>query len=93
MVLGRGIKVKVLDAIAAGCPVLATEQSLRGFERFDLPVGISDGRPDQLASAIFQLAESQTQRMASRVHMSQLWSDFLAERSGQLAQTIRSVLC
>lgn len=93
VVLGRGIKVKVLDAIAAGCPVLATEQSLRGFERFDLPVGISDGRPDQLASAIFQLAESQTQRMASRVHMSQLWSDFLAERSGQLAQTIRSVLC
>lgn len=91
VVLGRGIKVKVLDAIAAGCPVFATEQSLRGFERFGLPVSIFLEHPERLATAILELAESESEREVARIHMRRLWADFLAQRRGQFAQVIRGI--
>lgn len=91
VVRGRGIKVKVLDAMAAGCPVLATEESLRGFEQFGLPPAIRLDDPMAVAQAISRLAQSAPARQEARAHMRQAWTQFLAQRTGQLAGWVRSL--
>lgn len=89
VVLGRGIKVKVLDALAAGCPVLATEQSLRGFELFGLSPAFNLGDPEALVGQIYDLLEPARQRGA-RMRVAQLWAEFVSQRRGRLADLIRS---
>jgi glycosyltransferase involved in cell wall biosynthesis len=88
VVRGRGIKVKVLDAIAAGCPLFAAEESLRGFEGFDLQAGIRLDQPAQLANAIVDLASTDGKQKAARQAMSDRWSEFLSVRKGQLAAVV-----
>lgn len=90
VVRGRGIKVKVLDAIAAGCPLFAAEESLRGFEGFDLQAGIRLDQPAQLANAIVDLASTDGKQKAARQAMSDRWSEFLSVRKGQLAAVVAS---
>ena len=91
VVRGRGIKVKVLDAIAAGCPIFAAEESLRGFEQFGLPASISLSQPAQLASAIAQLASVPGNQAAARKAVAESWANFFQTRNGQLAQLVSGV--
>lgn len=89
VVRGRGIKVKVLDAIAAGCPLFASDESLRGFEGFGLQAGIRLDQPAQLANAIVDLASVGGKQKAARQMMSERWSKFLSVRKGQLAKVVK----
>lgn len=88
VVLGRGIKVKVLDAIAAGCPVWATEESLRGFEQFGLDANLSLNAPDVLVDEIVQLAKQPHRREQVKAKLVAAWQHFMSSRPGQLAQLI-----
>lgn len=85
VVRGRGIKVKVLDAIAAGCPVFATEESLRGFEQFGLPPSIQLELPTALVDAIAALAADVQAQASAREDMAHRWANFLVNRQGRLA--------
>ena len=91
VVRGRGIKVKVLDAIAAGCPLFAAEESLRGFEQFGLKASIRLDQPDRLAFAIAQLASDESHRSAARQAMAASWSRFFTNRTGQLGRLVTSL--
>lgn len=84
VVHGRGIKVKVLEAIAAGCPVLATQESLRGFEIFPIQAAFTIDQPELLAELIVALAQSESKRHQERARVRQMWLDFLNVRQGQL---------
>lgn len=88
VVLGRGIKVKVLDAIAAGCPVWATEESLRGFEQFGLDANLALNAPDALVDEIVQLAKQPHRREQVKAKLVAAWQHFMSSRPGQLAQLV-----
>lgn len=88
VVRGRGIKVKVLDAIAAGCPIFAAEESLRGFELFGLHASINLDQPDSLAKAVAQLASNPANQSVARKDMAASWAKFFSARRGQLAQLV-----
>jgi glycosyltransferase involved in cell wall biosynthesis len=86
--IGGGIKIKVLDAISAGCPILATAESLRGFEAFALPAGIDLDQPDALAARLQELSENPAIPELLRAEMRAKWQGFTAARSGALARLI-----
>lgn len=88
VVLGRGIKVKVLDAIAAGCPVWATEESLRGFEQFGLDANLALNAPDALVDEIVQMAEQPHRREQVKAKLVAAWQRFMSSRPRQLAQLV-----
>lgn len=88
VVLGRGIKVKVLDAISAGCPIWATEQSLRGFEQFGLTPNLSLGAPEDLVDDILQMAQPSQRREACKAGLVSAWQRFMSLRPGQLAKLV-----
>lgn len=91
VVRGRGIKVKVLDAIAAGCPVFATEESLRGFEHFGLDASVCLSEPEQLARSVAQLASGEAIKADARSAVVKSWSNFLSKRNGQLAELVHAL--
>lgn len=91
VVRGRGIKVKVLDAIAAGCPIFATDESLRGFEQFGLEAIFRLSQPEQLANSVARLASDETMKVEARSAVAKSWSNFLSERSGQLAELVHAL--
>jgi glycosyltransferase involved in cell wall biosynthesis len=58
---GSGIKNKVLEAFAAGTPVVTNEQGIRGIEGAKAGVHYASGEtPDELASACVQLLRDRT---------------------------------
>ena len=71
-------------AIAAGCPVLATHESLRGFEIFPIQAAFTIDKPGLLAELIIELAQSESKRHQERNRVRQMWVDFLNIRKGQL---------
>lgn len=85
VVKGHGIKVKVLEAIAAGCPVMAAKESLRGFEAFGIEAAMLLSQPQASAEAIAALARSDQAMQAARKHMRDAWQTFAQKRKGQLA--------
>lgn len=88
VVLGRGIKVKVLDAISAGCPVWATEESLRGFEQFGLTANLTLNEPEKLVEEILQMDQQPPMRQARKAKLVAAWQRFMSLRPGQLAQLV-----
>lgn len=90
VVLGRGIKVKVLDAIAAGCPVWCTNESLRGFEAFGFNPNLDLGDPGGLAREVRALFDDPALRAEARARLAQAWSEFMSTRPGGLAKLVSS---
>lgn len=88
VVHGRGIKVKVLESIAAGCPVFATAQSLRGFDAFAIEPQLHLDRPDDLAQKLLALSQSPRMRQALRTGIQARWQTFLADRHQKLATLV-----
>ena len=66
VVHGSGLKIKILDALTLGCPVIATEESLRGFGYFAIEPKIKIADPDQSAKAIDKLARDQINWKSSK---------------------------
>ena len=88
--LGGGIKVKVLHALAMGCPVVATRHSLNGFEAFSIDDTIDLSDPQAAARTILSLA-SEEANAGARAATSRKWNDFLQRRRGALAATLNGV--
>lgn len=88
---GRGIKVKVLDSISAGCPVLATAHSLRGFDQFCIEPQVQLDRPDELARNLLRLSRDQHARQSMRSSIQLRWQEFVNKRNQQLVSEIESL--
>jgi glycosyltransferase involved in cell wall biosynthesis len=86
--IGGGIKIKVLDALSAGCPILATAESLRGFEPLDLPVCIELDKPEALASQLLRLSQNPEILDRLRSEMRAKWRRFTDARAGALARLV-----
>lgn len=89
VVYGHGIKVKVLESIAAGCPVLATPESLRGLGGFGLDSMVDVNSPDLTALNIQKLSDSPNSRDAIRLDILSSWGYFCETRRGMLNQVLR----
>jgi glycosyltransferase involved in cell wall biosynthesis len=88
--LAGGIKVKVLHALAMGCPVVATRHSLNGFEAFSFDDVIDLSDPESAARMILSLAPDEA-NAAARAATSRKWNDFLQRRRGALAAILNGV--
>lgn len=88
VIYGSGLKIKILDAIASACPVLATEQSLRGYEFMDLQPVIQIEHPDQSARAICEMVDDPERVLALEKHIKERWSAYKARANGQLAELV-----
>jgi glycosyltransferase involved in cell wall biosynthesis len=89
VVIGRGIKVKVLDAVAAGCPVLATEESLRGLEPLQLQAGMALDKPDELALCLREWSQNPDIPHRQRETIQAAWRRFCDMRQGALGRLVR----
>jgi hypothetical protein len=69
---GSGIKIKLLDAISRGCPIFATEFSLRGYEPLAIAPLLSANDPAASAKAVHRVIADpiawREQRDALRAH-------------------------
>jgi glycosyltransferase involved in cell wall biosynthesis len=86
--IGGGIKIKVLDAISAGCPIFATAESLRGFEPLGLSAAIDLSMPGALADELLALSQNPALLQRLRAEMRAKWSQFKDARTGALAQLL-----
>jgi glycosyltransferase involved in cell wall biosynthesis len=92
VVHGSGIKIKILEAFAAGCPVWATPQSLRGFEFMDVVPQLDIANPAAAAAGIAAFATHTAQQIEARAHVRARWDRHLTTRRGQLNRLVMDAL-
>jgi glycosyltransferase involved in cell wall biosynthesis len=85
---GSGLKIKILEAIAAGTVVFATEQSLFGMEVFGIPPMISLDDADATARRIDVFANSPLMRKAFRKTIRDCYTKIASSHQGGLLQPI-----
>jgi glycosyltransferase involved in cell wall biosynthesis len=89
---GSGIKIKILEAFAAGCPVLATENSLRGFEFMEIEPKIDLSCPTSVVHEVVSLANDENLRNERRRKIEESWKKYVGFRDGQLKNVISDVI-
>lgn len=89
VVHGSGLKIKVLEAFAAGAPVLATPLSLQGFGFMGQPPMLDLADPDAAVNRIAALAADPVAAASLRDQVRRAWSAHVAARHGALADAIR----
>jgi glycosyltransferase involved in cell wall biosynthesis len=89
---GSGLKIKIMDALAAGVPVIATQRALRGFGAFDTHMVINTADPDEAADAITRFAISPEAQTFLRRRITDQVSRYRAERAGQFAAILKRLL-
>ena len=92
VVHGSGIKIKVLQSFAAGCPVFATEESLRGFEFMGVPPRLRLDDPQTGAAELVQFANSVEQQQSERAQVESAWRSYAALRRGRLVGAVAAQL-
>jgi glycosyltransferase involved in cell wall biosynthesis len=85
---GSGIKIKILEALAANCPVFATCESLRGFEFMGIDARIEIDEPAATARRLLELADRPDEQLRERRQMAKAWDDHLAARQHQLSNAV-----
>ncbi len=88
VVHGSGLKIKMLEAFAAGAPVMATPLSLQGFAFMDVPPLLDLGRPEAAARHILALAQDPAAVEAARTYVRERWATHSMRRMGALVQTL-----
>lgn len=95
VVLGSGIKIKVVEALSYGAPVALTEPSRAGVEFAIAALGFDRERPDEAARAIHarlsdpeqlqrisdEISHSYEEALAAKPPMARLLNDLLAQVS------------
>lgn len=89
---GSGIKTKVLESLAAGCPVFATKESLRGLEFLGIKPRIDIDNPEACAVEIAQFANNVNTQDVERAAIKRRWEQHIIQRKGQLARVITNML-
>lgn len=92
VVHGGGIKIKVLEAVMAGCPILATEESLRGFEFLNISPAIDLNRPEDTAKIIDHLKNVPEVQTAMRSQIQQSWNAYVDTNKNQFSKQILALL-
>jgi glycosyltransferase involved in cell wall biosynthesis len=82
MHLGSGIKVKIIDALANGCPVLASPEALNGFEFAQASGWVRGCKLGDMEQAVARICSAD-------LSLQQLLNDTAREAEKQ-AQTLRS---
>ncbi|TCP72949.1 glycosyltransferase [Sphingomonas sp. PP-CE-1G-424] len=88
VVHGSGLKIKMLEAFAAGAPVMATPLSLQGFEFMGVPALLDLDRPETAARHILGLAQDPAAVEAARTHVRERWAAHSRQREGALVDTL-----
>jgi len=88
---GSGLKIKVLDAVTAGIPVIATAKSLQGFSAFDLPFVIDVTRPDEAAELIGRMARGEIDLNRVRQDLRRRVEAYRRARQGRLATLVTTL--
>jgi glycosyltransferase involved in cell wall biosynthesis len=87
-VIGEGVQVKTLDAVACGAPVVATPTATRGLDGLPESVTVA-GEPEAFAAALVRLART-PEAERERLHGAALaWSRARRER---LARSVAGFL-
>jgi glycosyltransferase involved in cell wall biosynthesis len=89
---GTGIKIKVLESFAAGCPVFATTESLRGVEFMGISPKIEIDNPKETAEKIAAFANDPNGRETERANIRKVWTNHVARRKGELNRLIAEIL-
>ncbi len=84
IVHGGGVKIKILDAISQHCPVLATEEALRGYEYFQIAPQVYMDDPERTAEVIVELANQPELRTEKINSLAQSLRDYCKYRNGKL---------
>lgn len=88
VVHGSGLKIKMLEAFAAGAPVMATPLSLQGFEFMGVPALLDLDQPETAARHILGLAQDPAAVEAARTHVRERWAAHSRRREGALVDTL-----
>ncbi|MEH3041678.1 MAG: glycosyltransferase family 4 protein [Sphingomonas paucimobilis] len=89
VVHGSGLKIKVLEAFAAGAPVLATPLSLQGFGFMGVDPMLDPADPDAVVDRIAALAADPAAAASFRDRVRSAWAAHATRRRGALAAAIR----
>lgn len=89
VVHGSGLKIKVLEAFAAGAPVLATPLSLQGFGFMGIEPMLDPADPDAVVDRIAALAADPAAAATFRDRVRRAWAAHADRRRGALAHAIR----
>ncbi|MEG3084237.1 glycosyltransferase [Sphingomonas sp. PB2P12] len=88
VVHGSGLKIKMLEAFAAGAPVMATPLSLQGFEFMGVPPLLDLDQPEAAARHIQTLTQDPAAVEAARTHVRDRWAEHSRRRDGALVDTL-----
>ncbi len=88
VVHGSGLKIKMLEAFAAGAPVMATPLSLQGFAFMDVPALLDLDDPETAARHILARAQDPAAVEAARTHVRTRWAAHSRQRDGALVATL-----
>lgn len=88
VVHGSGLKIKMLEAFAAGAPVMATPLSLQGFDFMGVDAALDLDRPEAAARHILALAQDPAAVEAARTQVRERWAAHSRQREGALVNTL-----
>lgn len=88
---GSGLKIKILDALSLGVPVIATEYALRGFGAFGITDVIDTADPAACAALIAAKAKDIGGREAERQVLADKVELYRRERAGRVAALLREL--
>ncbi len=88
VVHGSGLKIKMLEAFAAGAPVMATPLSLQGFDFMGVEALLDLDRPEAAARHILALAQDPAAVEAARTQVRERWAAHSRQREGALVDTL-----
>jgi len=91
VVHGSGIKIKILEALAANCAVFATRESLRGFEFMGIDARIEIDDPASTAQRLLEFVDRPDVQLRERHRMAKAWEDHLAARRNQLSNAVAAL--
>ncbi|MFG1342089.1 glycosyltransferase [Xanthobacter autotrophicus] len=88
VVHGSGLKIKLLEAFSAAAPVVATAESLRGFDFMGIAPQVELDRPEAVARTLAELYRDGDRRATLRRDLARTWGDFVERRTGALADLV-----
>ena len=92
VVHGGGVKIKILDALRENCPVLATEQALRGYESFAIAPKVWIESPTRTAEAILAFSQDMAERSQASKQLFERLTSYRAQRQGKLAAIVNDAM-
>ena len=89
---GAGIKIKVLEAIAAGCAIFATEYSMRGYEFMQLEPLLDVDDPAASADRVCAIADNPVRLAGYQQQIETRWRQYKGLRRGRLAAIVKNLV-